>query len=406
MTGFRYTKTDGEEVIAPDLKTLRRDLAYGHITADTPVLDTKLGVKLKAAALIAFHRKAAQEEPAETPDVAEATGAAGASAARDAPSGGAAIYAPPRASPTGPKYGGTVRKTPEADPADERRRAIASVIGALSLAAWPAAMLYSIKTAPELFRLAGIALLLCVIAAPFIGGAFGKGAIAAKLGWTWSIGAIATAAGILLYGFAQIEREGAGTASASDRPSVSKPSSAGQISQKYRTELDAIAKQQHQELNVLEIDKVLTADRLTTAAGVAQNRAVLEKIGPLFEAHAAREADALVRYRAELATASSGAERLAAFDAAAAQRETTQRQFVALQRELAEKLGAVNDFAAARQGSIKVEDGKLVFFTQGDLDRFNQMIGALGPMSERETVLIKTLKQEMDGVFAVVERGR
>lgn len=377
MSTFRFTTTDGVDKEVGDIESIRRALRSGEITRDTSVLDSAVGKSLRASALLAFHQ--------QNRDATGQQGSAQLSSSVTAPSVTSPISVRAAASPkTLPRSA----MEPEDAVQDSARRKIATSLCLTSLVCWPLLALVAADTQ----RLVALAALLVVFLVLFaLIWMFGKKSLVAGLRAGW------IAMPLLFIAALNVgDRFGLEKSPKPDPTSVPNSKS----SQQKASDLVAFAgslKDGHEKAVLSFVDErrglgmkeALSPGQLSNPRGLAKSRATVQGLTDTLVRLVEQETALLERLNTKLAEEKSGspARGAQAVGPAIAEVKSASVEWQDNQRELVARLDAIMNFIAARQGSVSMEGGNLVFYTQPDLDRYRALLQALDGLSVSEKKL-------------------
>ena len=425
---FRYTSA-GRECVANDVDELERALRAGEIDKTTPVLDDSVGARLQAGALIMMKRR-------EMPRTAPAS-----------PTAPAAAPKPASAPKAQPAYARSQSDT-ESDPGRVRRhRVIATIVAIVAFLAICDVGHVPPVVVSDFTGGALVVLFLVVLLSGLI---FGRKTDGQKIRQAW-VGAAAWAfawlALVVWIGTIRTDQRAAdivtakaiadetrkradqaqammadqqakseALADAVSSPGYSPPTTVpppaapsssspgavqggkGSMTQRLAPVIaatQAASRKETDEYNAyfesLNLGAVITPQNLTSVAGRKRNAETIERFVAAFDAHHQRSVDMLKWHRENLVAAFGDhpgrAEFTAGVDKSVAESMAELEEMREIQHGVAAKMRAINDFIAARAGTVSMQDGHIVFQTDADVAAFQKMANEIVVLADREDKL-------------------
>jgi hypothetical protein len=345
---FKYTNRDGNLAIARDVAGLEAALKTGVIDPDTPVFDDKVNVTLKAAALIAVNRRKG-----------------------------------PEPSPLSAAPAVRTKKAPANREPGSKGLMIAGTVGGLAAA----------------------------LAIAFVSARFGQVQETAKETRESEQAALRVLADATRKSLEE------GKAPAPARPPapaapvpVDERSMLGRIVpvyQFYQGEFQRLQKEFEAFETTVDMNAVVAPAVLATETGRERNRETIRRYTEALVRHRKNEIEVGERFKAEVekvvGASPDSAVFLENFNDARARRDAIDAESNANLLSLMKRMQALNDYVAARSGSLQLQGGKLIFATQADLDGYQAIAADLGRISAAEEALDQRRQAIMREGLAKIE---
>jgi hypothetical protein len=139
------------------------------------------------------------------------------------------------------------------------------------------------------------------------------------------------------------------------------------------------------------MEAVVTPAVLATDAGRAKNLDTVARYTAALERQRKLELETHARFRGEVgsvvANASNAGEILTAVDAAQARRRALDDESHSNNLELMHQMRALNDYVAARQATLVLREGKIVFPTDADVQGYRRITAEIRRIGEAEEAL-------------------